>query len=48
MGQTVEIQLPDIGDFNDVEVIEILAAVGDSVAVEDSCLLYTSPSPRDA
>lgn len=42
MGQTVEIQLPDIGDFHDVEVIEILVAVGDSVAVEDSLMTLES------
>ena len=31
-----EIKVPNIGDFKDVEVIEVLV-----------CLLYTSPSPRD-
>jgi pyruvate dehydrogenase E2 component (dihydrolipoamide acetyltransferase) len=42
MGQKVEIELPDIGDFHDVEVIEILVAVGDEVAVEDSLLTLES------
>ncbi len=30
-----EIKVPDIGDFSDVEVIEVLVKVGDEVAVED-------------
>ncbi len=42
MGQKVEIELPDIGDFHDVEVIEILVAVGDQVAVEDSLIALES------
>lgn len=31
----VEIKVPDIGDFTDVEVIEVLVNVGDEIAVED-------------
>jgi pyruvate dehydrogenase E2 component (dihydrolipoamide acetyltransferase) len=53
MSQTIEVQLPDIGDFHDVEVIEILVAPGDSVAPEDSLLTLESdkatmeiPSPQ--
>jgi pyruvate dehydrogenase E2 component (dihydrolipoamide acetyltransferase) len=42
MGQKVEIELPDIGDFHDVEVIEVLVAVGDQVAVEDSLIALES------
>ena len=38
-----EIIVPDIGDFDEVEIIEILVAEGDNI----DCLLYTSPSPRD-
>jgi pyruvate dehydrogenase E2 component (dihydrolipoamide acetyltransferase) len=34
--------LPDIGDFHDVEVIEILVKPGDSVAVEDPLILLES------
>ena len=30
-----ELRVPDLGDFADVEVIEVLVAVGDTVAVED-------------
>ena len=36
--------VPDIGDFEEVEVIEVLAKQGDQLNI---CLLYTSPSPRD-
>ena len=80
-----EIKVPNIGDFKDVEVIEVLVSegqtlqkndplitiesdkssveipsnfegkikslkikVGDKVSEGDFCLLYTSPSPRDA
>ena len=38
--------VPDIGDFENVEVIEILVKPGDQIKQND-CLLYTSPSPRD-
>jgi len=30
-----ELRVPDLGDFADVEVIEVLVAVGDTVAIED-------------
>ena len=32
---TIEIKIPDIGDFSDVEVIEIMVNEGDEIAVED-------------
>ena len=32
---TVELKIPDLGDFDEVEVIEVLVAPGDKVAVED-------------
>ncbi len=35
MAEIKDILVPDIGDFEGVEVIEILVAAGDSVAVED-------------
>jgi dihydrolipoamide dehydrogenase len=35
---TVEVKVPDIGDFDDVEIIEVLVAVGDVVAEEDSLI----------
>ncbi len=35
---TVEVKVPDIGDFDEVEIIEVLVAVGDEVAEEDSLI----------
>ena len=35
---TVEVKVPDMGDFDDVEIIEVLVAVGDVVAEEDSLI----------
>ena len=32
---TLTIEVPDIGDFDDVPIIEILVSAGDTVAVED-------------
>lgn len=37
-----EICVPDIGDFSDVELIEILVSVGDTVAVEDPLITLES------
>lgn len=37
-----KIVVPDIGDFENVEVVEILVAEGDSVAVEDSLISVES------
>jgi pyruvate dehydrogenase E2 component (dihydrolipoamide acetyltransferase) len=37
-----KVEVPDIGDFDDVPVIEILVAVGDSVAVEDPLVTLES------
>ncbi len=38
----ITINVPDIGDFDSVEVVEILVAVGDSVAAEDSLITLES------
>jgi len=38
MSEMVEVKVPDIGDFDDVEIIEVLVAVGDKVAEEDSLI----------
>jgi len=38
----MEIRVPDIGDFEDVEVVEILVAKGDRVALEDSLVSLES------
>lgn len=42
MSDLVEIKIPDIGDFSEVEVIEILVSEGDTIAVEDSLLTVES------
>jgi len=39
---TQQINIPDIGDFDSVEIIEILVSVGDTVAVDDSLLTLES------
>jgi tetrahydromethanopterin S-methyltransferase subunit B len=36
MSNTTEIKIPDIGDFDEVEVIEVLVAEGDQIAEEQS------------
>ena len=38
----VEVKVPDIGDFKDVEVIEILVKPGDTVAKEQSLISLES------
>ena len=38
----VEVKVPDIGDFKDVEIIELLVAPGDTVRVEQSLLTVES------
>ena len=37
-----EVQVPDIGDFDQVEVIELLVAVGDEVSIEQSLITVES------
>ncbi len=39
---SVEVRVPDIGDFKDVAVIEVLVKVGDTVKVEQSLLTVES------
>ncbi len=39
---TTQVEVPDIGDFEDVPVIEILVSVGDEVAVEDPLVTLES------
>jgi pyruvate dehydrogenase E2 component (dihydrolipoamide acetyltransferase) len=39
---TVEVEVPDIGDFADVGVIELLVKVGDTVALEQSLITVES------
>jgi len=38
----IAVNVPDIGDFDEVEVIEILASVGDEVSEEDSIITLES------
>ncbi|MGE4451898.1 dihydrolipoyllysine-residue acetyltransferase [Castellaniella sp.] len=42
MSNIVEIKVPDIGDFDTVEVIEILVAVGDAIEPEQSLITVES------
>ena len=42
MSNTAAIQVPDIGDFDTVEVIEVLVKVGDSVKAEQSLITVES------
>jgi len=53
MAQLVEVKVPDIGDFKDVEVIEVLVKPGDAVEKEQSLISLESdkatmeiPSPE--
>jgi dihydrolipoamide dehydrogenase len=53
MSQWIEVRVPDIGDFQDVEVIEVLVAAGDAVAANQSLITLESdkatmeiPAPR--
>ena len=48
MSNDTELKIPDLGDFNDVEVIEVLVAVGDRVNAEDGILtLETDKAAMD-
>ncbi|MCU7939775.1 MAG: dihydrolipoyllysine-residue acetyltransferase [gamma proteobacterium symbiont of Bathyaustriella thionipta] len=42
MSKMIEVFVPDIGDFDEVEVIEILVSEGDSISVEDSLVTVES------
>ena len=42
MTERVQIKVPDIGDFHDVEVIEILVKPGDAVRPEQSLITLES------
>ena len=54
MATTIDITIPDLGDFSDVEVIELLVAAGDTVAREDGLITIETdkaamdvPSPEN-
>ena len=42
MANTIEIKVPDIGDFDAVPVIELLVAVGDTVTVDQGLVTLES------
>ncbi len=53
MSSTIEIKVPDIGDFSDIPVIEVLVSEGDQVSAEDGLVTLESdkatmevPSPE--
>ena len=48
MATTIDIVVPDLGDFDDVEVIELLVSAGDTVAREDGLItLETDKAAMD-
>ena len=54
MADSIDIVVPDLGDFSDVEVIEVLVSEGDRVEREDGLITLETdkasmdvPSPRD-
>src|SRR5512134_2268363 len=54
MSQLIEVKVPDIGDYKDVPIIEVLVKAGDRVKKEDSLITLESdkatmevPSPHD-
>ena len=54
MANTIDIVVPDLGDFDDVEVIEVLVGVGDTVEREDGLITVETdkasmdiPSPEN-
>ena len=42
MSEMVEVKVPDIGDFDAVEIIEVLVSAGDVIAEEDSLITVDS------
>ena len=42
MSEIITVDVPDIGDFKDVEIIEVLVGVGDEVAPEDPLITLES------
>ena len=48
MAERIELKVPDLGDFADVEIIEVLVSPGDVVAVEDGLVtLETDKASMD-
>jgi dihydrolipoamide dehydrogenase len=42
LSQTLEVKVPDIGDYKDIPVIEVLVKVGDTLAAEDPIVTLES------
>jgi pyruvate dehydrogenase E2 component (dihydrolipoamide acetyltransferase) len=42
MSQTIEVKVPDIGDYSDVPVIDICVKVGDTVKIDDALVTLES------
>ena len=42
MANTIEIKVPDIGDFSDVPVIEVLVKPGDTISVDQGLVTLES------
>src|SRR5687767_15424691 len=42
MSETIEVKVPDIGDYKDVPVIEVFVKPGDTVKAEDSLITMES------
>jgi pyruvate/2-oxoglutarate dehydrogenase complex dihydrolipoamide acyltransferase (E2) component len=42
MGTVTEVKVPDIGDFKDIPIIEVMVKVGDAVKAEDSLVSLES------
>lgn len=42
MTETIEIRVPDIGDFDEVDVVEVLVSEGDTVKTDDSLITLES------
>ncbi|MDG1462503.1 MAG: hypothetical protein P8R04_02955, partial [Gammaproteobacteria bacterium] len=54
MTEELKVQVPDIGDFSDVDIIEVAVAVGDKVSAEDTLITLETekaamdvPAPAD-
>src|ERR1043166_2426599 len=42
MSQTIEVKVPDIGDFKNVPVIEVMVKPGDTIKAEDALITLES------
>ena len=54
MTSSIDLLIPDLGDFENIEVIEVLVSVGDSVSQEDGLIVVETdkasmdiPAPQD-